>query len=94
MAITTIRTTYALDVETVRRLEEMARRWGVSKSEALRRAVRTAARQPLEEGVSALGALRELQQSLGLSPGSARSWARRARAERRASSARQEDRNL
>ena len=44
MAITTIKSTYSLDVETVRMLESLARRWNVSKSEVLRRAIRSAAR--------------------------------------------------
>jgi len=43
MARMTIRSTYALDVETVRALERMARRLGISKSEALRRAIQGAA---------------------------------------------------
>ena len=37
MASTTIKGTYALDVETVRALERLAQEWDVSKSEALRR---------------------------------------------------------
>ena len=44
VAAQTMKTTYALDVETVRTLERVARRWGVSRSEALRRAIRVAAR--------------------------------------------------
>ena len=43
MAVTTIKSTYSLDVETVRTLESLARRWNVSKSEVLRRAIRAAA---------------------------------------------------
>ena len=43
MAITTIRSTYALRIETVRQLNLLAERWGVSKSEALRRAIGEAA---------------------------------------------------
>ena len=39
----TIRLIYALDPATVRAIEDMARKLGVSKSEALRRAVRLAA---------------------------------------------------
>src|SRR5437870_291443 len=51
MAITTIKSTYALDVATVRALEGLARRWNVSKSEALRRAVRVASGQrPAQPG--------------------------------------------
>ena len=38
MAVTTIKSTYSLDVETVRTLETLACRWNVSKSEVLRRA--------------------------------------------------------
>lgn|SRR6185312_10826470 len=85
MAIMTIRSTYAFDPETVRTLEDLARRWGVSKSEALRRSVRaSAATQPRANG--ALQALDELQSSLGLSRTAARRWAERVHEERRASS--------
>ena len=38
MAVTTIKSTYSLDVESVRALEELARHWEVPKSEVLRRA--------------------------------------------------------
>jgi len=92
MAIPTIKSTYALDVETVRALERMAQRWKVSKSEALRRAIRAASGQE-EPGTSdALEALDQLQRSLRLSPARARRWAARARGERRASSTRSETR--
>ena len=36
MAKMTIKSTYTMDVETVRTLEDLARRWNVPKSEALR----------------------------------------------------------
>ena len=85
MAIMTIRSTYALDPETVRRLEDVARRWGVSKSEALRRAIRTAASQNDRAQNRPIKALSKLQRSLGLSAGSARAWVRRVRQERQAS---------
>jgi Ribbon-helix-helix protein, copG family len=39
MAIMTVRTTVAFDPATAARLERLAKRWGVSKSEALRRAL-------------------------------------------------------
>jgi predicted transcriptional regulator len=42
MATMTIRTTVAFDPGTVARLERLARRWGVSKSETLRRALQLA----------------------------------------------------
>ena len=39
MASMTVRTTVAFDPATAARLERLARRWGVSKSEALRRSL-------------------------------------------------------
>ena len=42
MATMTIRTTVAFDVATADRLTRLAKRWGVSKSEALRRALESA----------------------------------------------------
>jgi hypothetical protein len=91
MATQTIKTTYALDVETVRTLERVARRWGVSRSEALRRAIRVAARDagPASDAIVALDAL---QRSLGLSATASRAWASRVRAERRASARRRQTR--
>jgi hypothetical protein len=94
MAIPKVKTTYALDRDTVHRLERMARQWGVSKSEALRRAIRAAASLPNAAAVDAATALEELQRSLHLSPADAEAWVRRARAERRAATARHEGRDL
>jgi len=42
MATMTIRTTVAFDPATVARWDRLSRRWGVSKSEALRRALEAA----------------------------------------------------
>lgn len=83
----TIRGTYALDVETVRRLEDLAREWGVSKSEALRRAIRAAgdtgrARQ------TRLAVLDRLQQTAGLNERQVEEWVDAVGTERRRSSAR------
>jgi len=91
MATMTIKSTYALDIETARTLEDMARRWGVSKSEALRRAIRAAKLGP-GEAPKALTALDALQRSLRLETQTAARWERRARAERRATSIRRESR--
>lgn len=88
----TIRSTYALDPQTVRTLEQIARRWGVSKSEALRRAIRGAAGKTTGEQPDALEALSQLQQSLGLSRAAGRLWQQQARSARRAYSARMEKR--
>jgi hypothetical protein len=86
MAITTIRSTYALDVDTVRTLDEVARRWRVSKSEALRRAIRSAAAQEGGDHAEATRALTSLQESLRLSATRAEDLSRQLRQERRASS--------
>jgi hypothetical protein len=90
MARMTIRTTYALDPETVEALERMAGRWRVSKSEALRRAVRAAAASEPGPSTEAVRALEDLQRSLALTGRRADTWARRARAERRSASTRRE----
>jgi hypothetical protein len=90
MATMTVKSTYALDVETARALEDMARRWGVSKSEALRRAIRAARRGPALGAPKALTALDALQKSLGLEARTADRWEHGARADRRASSLRRE----
>jgi hypothetical protein len=92
MATQTIRSTYVMDVETMRALERIARRWKVSRSEALRRAIRAAVDQPPFEARDALRALDELQRSLKLTPARARDWARMVRTERRAASVRSENR--
>lgn len=42
MATTTIKSTYSLDLNSVRTLEALAERWDVSKSEVIRRALRIA----------------------------------------------------
>ena len=90
MATATVKSTYSLDVETVRALEEMARGWGVSKSEALRRAIRSARLEPASGPPTALAALDELQRSINLTSVTAGGWEKKARAERHAASLRRE----
>ena len=86
-----VRATYALDPETVQTLESLAQRWNVSKSEALRRAIRAAgAVRPAP--ADALHTLDALQRSLTLTATGAARWARQARAERHRTSARREPR--
>lgn len=87
MASTVVRTTYALDEDTVRRLDSLARQWNVSKSEALRRVIRTAdamAGAPDDR----LKALDELQASMRLTRTRAQAWVRELREERRRSTTR------
>lgn len=90
MATTTVKSTYSLDVDTVRQLQAIARRWNVSRSEALRRAIQAAAKQQLPAESDALNALDRLQKSLGLTENIARRWEKRVRSERRGSSRRLE----
>ena len=92
MAIPMIKSTYVMDVGTVRALERIARRWNVSKSEALRRAIHASAEQHPSEATDSLKALGQLQRSLKLTPARARDWARAVRTERRAAAARSEAR--
>lgn len=89
MTIHRIKATYSLDAETVRMLEQLARRWKTSKSDALRRTIRAAS---ASEGAGEddqrgrVAALRRLQDSLSLTEGIVDAWTRHVRAERRASS--------
>ena len=84
----TVRATYALDPETVGTLERLARRWGVSKSAALRRAIQAAGGRRGGSADEALRALDALQESARLSGEEADRWARTARAARRSASSR------
>ena len=88
MATTTVKSTYSLDQATVRELDAMARRWRVSKSEALRRAIRAAAQQQTPPPSEAVAALDRLQTALGLTSDRAARWQETARRERRRSSRR------
>ena len=87
MATMTIRSTYALDIETVRKLERLARQWGVSKSEALRRSIQSAVAANADEVTEKLRALDEYQASMSLSKKQLQEWQKEARMMRRASSA-------
>lgn len=85
MAKMTIRSTFALDPETVESLDRLARHWEVSTSEALRRIVRVASAVEEMDAVSdALAALDEFQRVLGFDEERAEAWIREVRAERAA----------
>ena len=91
MAIPKIKATYSLDAETTALLDKLARRWAVSKSEALRRIIRaagSASESDKGQGSSRLAAFDRAQQSLGLTERVAAVWERQVRAERKASSRR------
>jgi hypothetical protein len=87
MAIT-IKSTYSLDVESVRALEDLAGRWRVSKSEALRRTIRAAAAQSRPAANQRLAALDAAQKGLKLTGAAASRWERQLRAERYATGTR------
>jgi hypothetical protein len=93
MASTTVKTTYSLDLETVRALDDLAKRWQVPKSEALRRAIREVSRTASSGTSDALRALDEIHQSFPLSIESARRWEKAISSERRAWSRRIERRS-
>ena len=82
MAVTTIKSTYSLDIETVRTLESLARRWNVSKSEVLRRAIRAAAEGKSPRAKRKLEALRQLQASVKRRGIDIAAWEREIRATR------------
>lgn len=84
MAITTIKSTYSLDVKSIRTLEKLAQRWNVSKSEVLRRAIGIAAIDGISGDGGALGALDQLQASLRSRRVNFVRWERDLKAERRA----------
>ena len=84
----TIKSTYSLDVESIRTLEKLAQRWKVSKSEVLRRAICIAAIDRISSDGGALGALDELQASLRSRRVKLVQWERDLKAERRAISQR------
>lgn len=89
MARLAVKSTFSLDIRTVKALERMAKRWNISKSEALRRAV-IMAEQAVGDAPDALMALDELQRSLGLTAARAKEWSSDVRDERAASAGRRE----
>ena len=85
MAVTTSKVTYSLKPETVDRVAELALRWGVPKSEVIRRAIDKAPQDlPAEErDMTPLEALEWLQKN-GISAKAAAKFNAEIRRERRA----------
>jgi len=83
MATMTIKSTYSLDVESVRALEALARRWSVSKSEVLRRAIKAAAEEDAARDDGPLGALDRMQTVVRERSVDLGAWEREVVAERR-----------
>jgi predicted transcriptional regulator len=92
MARTSVKSTYSLDVDTVRKLDQLAAHWHIPKSEALRRAIHLAARDQAATGASPLRALEELQKRVKarFTKREIESWAVETRRERMKSSERHE----
>lgn len=88
MASQSIKSTYTLDVPTVNLLEDLARGWRVSKSAALRRAIREAAVRDASLAEEKLRALDELQRRLALDQTAATAWMQEVHRERLASTRR------
>jgi hypothetical protein len=81
MALPTVKSTYVLDLPSIAALERLARDWGVSKSEVLRRVLKDAAGAAPDR----VAVFRQLQQAAGVSAAEAGRWVAAVRAERRAS---------
>jgi hypothetical protein len=80
---TTVKGTYSLPPAAVRALEQLAARRGISKSEALTRAILAA--EQADRAQIALAALDELHRAAPRTPDEIHQWADEMRAERRAS---------
>jgi hypothetical protein len=61
MATMSVRTTVAFDPATAARLERLAKRWGVSKSETLRRALESAEKTSAASGVPDFKGMKPLE---------------------------------
>ena len=92
MATMTIRTTVAFDPATAQRLERLAKRWGLSKSETLRRVLEAAERDLAPETkpksdfakMTAREALEWLHSNSPHPPGTGNRWSREIRQQRAA----------
>jgi hypothetical protein len=93
MPSTSVKATYSLDPETVRLLERMARRWNVTKSEALRKAIHLASAEGSEDRQEPLAAFERLQRSSALREPAVRQWLHDIAAERKAWSTRRDRRS-
>ena len=80
----THRTTFALDLATIRRLKRLATRWQVSQAEVVRRAVAQAESQPEPPTPDAVAMLRQLLAGgQGLEPKEAESYLAQVNADRK-----------
>ncbi|PZR76970.1 MAG: hypothetical protein DLM52_05395 [Chthoniobacterales bacterium] len=65
-----VKSTYSLDRDTLKQLQQLARTWQVSKTEVVRRAIRATAERelpiPWEKRMAAVRALRQSMQQRGV----------------------------
>ena len=98
MAIMTVRTTVAFDLATAQRLERLAKRWGLSKSETLRKVLEAAERNLLTDktpdfsSMTPAEALRWLHSHPEHPSGTGDRWSQEIRQQRAADAAREERR--
>lgn len=87
MAITHVKVTYSVQPSTAQRVQELATKWGVPKSEVIRRVIDDAAKsEVIRPRLTPLQALRELMSTpLSITPQEAKRWEREIRLSRRAS---------
>jgi hypothetical protein len=87
MAITHVKVTYSVQPSTAQRVQELSTKWGVPKSEVIRRAVEGAERQELASPrLTPMEALKRLMSTPSpLTPAEAKKWATEIRLSRRAS---------
>ena len=71
-----MKSTYSLDAPTLATLNLLARRWQVSKTEVLRRALRQAAEQEAISPEERIAALRELQKRVAEKRIDLKNWQR------------------
>lgn len=86
MAITHVKVTYSVQPRTAQRIQELAAKWGVPKSEVIRRVIDEASvEKPIISRPTPIQALRLLQTSMGMSADAAKKFEREVRLSRRAS---------
>ena len=80
MAIPKIKATYSLDESTVRKLEEIARKWETSRSAALSRLINQAEVETDDADIKRkLAALDEYARIMNLTPAQVKKWQRESR---------------
>lgn len=88
MAITHVKVTYSVQARTAQRVAELSSRWGVPKSEVIRRVIDEAAtgKSTLPKKLTPIEVIERLMSTPSrMKPGEAEAWTREIRRSRRAS---------